>query len=215
MAVLNVKYAISEEEVAKLCKGIYSRTGDALKDNLNASKIFKHLKELEWDIEKDKALKQTEVSGKNFSWLLNFIKTPVGIVICIVLSVVSLGIFAFVMFSKKKKERAEEVKTAYRKLNKAILKYVGAISEGKANNKIIDAVVDATNELIEMKKSNKYKVSFDDEQINTLLDICKAYTTELAEVRGVKLEPPKSKNSTDAKVVMILWYLGQQKNILK
>ena len=215
MAVLNVKYAISEEEVAKLCAGLYTRSGDAIKDNLNASKIFKHLKEIDWDIEKDKALKQAEVPVKNFSWLLGLLKTPVGITICIALSVISLGIFAFVMLRKKKKEREAEVQAAYHKLNKAILKYVGAISEGKANHKIIKAVIDATNELVEMKKSKKYKVSFDDEQISTLLEICKKYTAELAETKGIELNPPKAKNNTDAKVVVVSWYLGQQANMLK
>lgn len=47
----------SEEEALKLCSNVYTRTGSALKNNLDGSKIFKHLKEIGWDIEKDKAAK--------------------------------------------------------------------------------------------------------------------------------------------------------------
>jgi len=215
MAVLNVKYYITEDEVAKLCSNIYTRSGDALKNNLNGSKIFKHMKEIGWDIEKDKALKQAQVPAKSFSWLLSFIKTPVGITVAIVLSVITIGIFLIYLVNKKKKEREMELQDAYYKLNKAILKYIGAITEGKATQKIIKNVVVAANALIDMKKNKKYKVAFDDEQISTLLDICKKYTTEIAEEKGVELNPPKAKNNTDSKVVMVCWYMQQQENLMK
>ena len=215
MPTLNVKYNITEEEVAKLCSGVYTRTGNALKDNLNASKIFKHLKEIGWDIEKDKSLKSAQVPAKNFSWLLSFVKTPVGICIAAVLSVITVGVFLIYLANKKKKERQAEVDEAYYKLNKAILKYIGAISEGKVSRKVIKNVVDSAITLIEMKKSKKYKVAFDDEQITILLDICKKYTNELAREKGVQLEHPKVKNNAGSKVYTICWYMGQQEELLK
>lgn len=215
MAVLNVKYYITEEEVAKLCSGVYTRTGNALKDNLNASKIFKHLQEIGWDIEKDKSLKSAQVPAKNFSWLLSFVKTPVGICVAAVLSVVTVGVFLIYLANKKRKERQAEVDEAYYKLNKAILKYVGNISEGKVSHRVINDVVISANKLVELKKSKKYNVSFDDEQITTLLDICKKYTNELAAEKGVQLEHPKVKKNTDSKVYTICWYMGQQEELLK
>lgn len=215
MAVLNVKYNISEEEALKLCSNVYTRTGSALKNNLDGSKIFKHLKEIGWDIEKDKAAQSIEVPASKFSWLLQFVKTPVGIVIAIILSVVTVGAFVWYLVSKKKKERKAEIDQAYYNLNKAILKYVGAISEGTVSRKIIKSVVDAANKILEMKNSKKYKINFDDEQISTLLDICKKYTAELAKEKGVVLEFPKTKKNTDAKVQAICWYMGQQSELLK
>lgn len=215
MAVLNVRYNISEEEALKLCSNVYTRTGSALKNNMDGSKIFKHLKEIGWDIEKDKAAKSVEVPAKNFSWLLSFVKTPVGIVIAIVLSVVTVGFFVWYLVSKKKKERQAELDQAYFNLNKAILKYVGAISEGTVSCKIIKSVVDSANKLMEMKNSKKYKVNFDDEQITTLLGICQKYTAELAKEKGVILEFPKTKKNIDSKVQTICWYMGQQAELLK
>ena len=215
MAVLNVRYNISEEEALKLCSNVYTRTGSALKNNLDGSKIFKHLKEIGWDIEKDKAANRIEVPEKNFSWLLNFVKTPLGIGIAIFLSVVSLGLFIWYLVSKKKKERQAELKQAYFDMNRAILKYAGAISEGKVSQRVIRSVVDAANKLMDMKKSKKYKVNFDDEQITTLLGICKKYTADLAKEKGVILEFPKAKKNTDSKVHTICWYMGQQAQLLK
>ena len=215
MAVLNVRYNISEEEALKLCSNVYTRTGSALKNNLDGSKIFKHLKEIGWDIEKDNAAKSVEVPAKNFSWLLSFLKTPVGIVIAIVLSVITLGVFVWYLVSKKKKERQTEIDQAYFNLNKAILKYVGAISEGTVSCKIINSVVDSANKLMDMKKSKKYNANFDDEQITTLLGICQKYTAELAKEKGVMLEFPKAKKNIDSKVQTICWYMGQQAELLK
>ena len=215
MAVLNVRYALTDEEVLGLCSNMYTRTGSALKNNLDGSKIFKHMKEIGWDIEKDKAAKSMEVPVKNFSWLLNFLKTPVGIVVAIVFFAVIAVAIIWCWVSKKKKERQAELDQAYYNLNKAILKYVGAISEGTVSRKIIKSVINSANELMEMKNSKKYKVNFDDKQITTLLGICKKYTAELAKEKGVILEFPKAKNNTDSKVETICWYMGQQAELLK
>lgn len=215
MPILNVKYLITEEEVLNLCSGVYTRSGSALKNNLDASKIFKHMKEIGWDIEKDKTLKQMSVPAKSFSWILNFIKTPAGIVVAIILSVITIGAFVFYLVNKKKKQKEAEMQVAYHNLNKAILKYIGEITEGKVSKKTIDSVISASNKLIEMKNSKKYKVKFDETQINTLLDICKKYTFNLAEEKGVELNPPKTKRDIDCKIILLSWYLNQQKDIIK
>ena len=165
MPKLIVRYELTDEEVLKLCSNVYTRTGSALKNNLDGSKIFKHLKEIGWDIENDKTAKNIEVPANNFSWLLNFIKTPVGIVVAVVFSVVAVVVLVWYFVSKKKKERQAELDQAYSNLNKAIIKYVGAIHEGTVSRKIIKSVVDSANKLIVMKNSKKYKVNFDDEQI--------------------------------------------------
>lgn len=215
MAVLNVRYNISEEEALKLCSNVYTRTGSALKNNMDGSKIFKHLKEIGWDIEKDKTVKQAQVPVKNASWLLNFIKTPVGFIIAVLLSVVTVGAFIWYLVSKKKKERKAELEQSYNNLNRAVLLYVGDITEGTVSRKVIKNVIDSANKLLEMKKSKKYKVNFDNDQITTLLGICQKYTEDLAEAKGIVLEPHKTKKDIDSKVLSVCWYMEQQSEMLK
>lgn len=215
MPILNVRYDLTDEEALKLCSNVYTRSGSALKNNLDGSKIFKHMKEIGWDIEKDKKSKSVQVPAKSFSWLLNFIKTPIGIVIAVLLSVVTIGAFVIYLMHKKKQERKAEVDKAYYNLNRDILKYVGAITEGTVSHKLIANVVASANKLLDMKKSKKYKVNFDDEQITTLLNICKNYTEELAKEKCVVLDPPKAKKDSDSKIISICWYMGQQSEMLK
>lgn len=215
MPTLTVKYDISEEEALKLCSNVYKRTGSALKNNMDGSKIFKHLKEIGWDIEKDKPVKQAQVPTKNFSWLLNFIKTPLGIIVTILFSIVIAIIFLVCWARKKKKEKQAKLEQAYNNLNRAVLLYVGDITEGTVSRKVIKYVVDSANKLLEMKKSKKYKVNFDNDQITTLLGICQKYTEDLAEAKGIVLEPHKTKKDIDSKVLSVCWYMEQQSEMMK
>lgn len=203
MAVVQEAFDIPADIMTKILTGEYRRIGGVVRYAVGPHKgqIVKHLTPVD--------MKVAEEAQGIGAQILKFAKNnKKGLIIGgAIAGAVTIG---GVVYSKVKKHEPEAV-TNFRK---ALKNYISAIRAGNMDEKVIDNLMNALDELKKRKDYDRISIQLSTEELDVLVNRIYDYTMKLAKDNSVELDEDEITDSGNT-IINLQNYLKTQKRIFK
>ena len=203
MAILPVAFDVPDFIQAELESGSLIRYGGIIRDQ--AGHIVQHLSEVD--------LPGNDSAGKA-GQLMSFAKKNKGVLIgtAIVVAAAAAAGIGWVI-SRNKKNQTIRIPKCIVDFNSAFQCYITSIQAGTLDQKILDDVLKALEEIKKNQESGGMDITFSVENAQYLVDMVRDYTERLADANSYKM--PEHITSNGNTVIDLQQYLSIQKDICK
>ena len=240
MAVVNIAFDLEPEIMEGLATGAYKIFGGVIRDQ--AGRIVRHLPEAQSVVAstaekvaeaaaeagakaaakasvKEAAKSSVKKSSSIFSGIGILIKAhPVATAVTAVGVVAAgFGIYRWVKHIQKKKTEYAELPSCVIRFNAAMDNYYNAIRKGTLNEKLVEDLIAAIDEMDEAVREGSIKVEFTPDQINNILFILSYYTQEFAKANRYEYQEPEKPEQSDecSNLIRMKDYLKIQQKIYR
>lgn len=206
MKLAQVTLVVPDDIYADVMKGTLEIAG-LVKDNNHV--IRKHLPRVADTVQNSSVVKKVKKAN-----VLQVVKNNKGVAIGIgVVVAVGTGVvYAVHSIKEKKNEKAEESVTSFQR---ALKEYFKATKKGKLNARVVDALLDALEELEKSKVGDSVMLSIPASQLNELINSIFDYTKRLAEANAIDMQVKAPKLGDKNSIANLQNYLKIQKQIIE
>ena len=209
MALIQVAMEVPDDIALLIEAGELIRRGGVVRDA--SGHIVKHLKEVDLPDPAESA----EIAKKALAMAKQYKYPLIGIGIAAVAAIG--GVVAYKLTTKQKHDAEKKLSEDAVAFNDAMTRYLDSIKAGNLNEADLNGVISQVDNLREGLDGKTVTLDLDGGQLETLVEMLRAYTGKLAAANGAKLQDAPSVEDAGeyGNVILLRHYLGEQQRILQ